>query len=173
MDKHPLLLINNGLSIVSAKKGEHYNGLIVHTAFQLHVEGPAVLIAVNKNNLTHDYIQSCRSFTLSILEKEAPMSLIKLFGFQSGREVDKFAQVEYDLGKNGLPYVLSNTLAYIETHVIHTFEVAAATLFLGRVINSRLLKEEEPLSLYYYHFVKKGAFPKTSPLYFEDTIYFG
>jgi len=173
MDRQPLLLINNGLSIVSAKKGDHYNGLVVHTAFQLHVEGPAVLIAVNKNNLTHEYIQSCRAFTLSILEKEAPMSLIGLFGFQSGREVDKFAEVGYDLGKNGLPYVLDNTLAYVETHVINTFHVATATLFLGRVINSRLLKEGEPLSLYHYHFVRKGTFPKTSPLYFEDTIYFG
>jgi len=77
MDKHPLLLINNGLAIVSARKRERYNGLIVHTAFHLNVDGPAEVIAINKNNLTHEYIQSCRAFTLSILEKEAPMSLIR------------------------------------------------------------------------------------------------
>jgi len=173
MDKHPLLLINNGLAIVSAKKGKHYNGLIVHAAFQLDADGPAVLIAINRSNLTHEYIESCRSFTLSILEKEAPMSLINLFGFRTGREVDKFAGVEYELGKNGLPYVLDNALAYIEAHVIHTFHVNPVTLFLGRVAESRLLKEGEPLSLYHYHFVKKGAFPRTSPLYFLDTLYFG
>lgn len=135
--------------------------------------GPQWSLPFNKNNLTHEYIQSCRAFTLSILEKEAPMSLINLFGFQSGREVDKFVGVTYEPGKNGLPYVLDATLAGVETIVIHTFDVGAATLFLGRVTDGRLFKEGEPLSIYHYHFVKKGAFPKTSPLYLEDTLYFG
>jgi len=68
---------------------------------------------------------------------------------------------------------LDATLAGVETIVIRTFDVGVATLFLGRVTDSRLFKEGEPLSVYHYHFVKKGAFPKTSLLYLEDTLYFG
>lgn len=173
MNFKPLLLINNGLSIVSARMGDRLNGLVVHTAVQVHVGFPAVIVAIQKDHLTHDFVHSSGAFTLSILEKDTPMTLIELFGFQSGREVDKFAHVEYDTGKSGLPYVVDHALACLEMHVMHTFDVGTMAIFVGRIMNTITLKEGEPLSLYHYHFVKKGAVPKTSPLSFDDTLYFG
>jgi ferric-chelate reductase [NAD(P)H] len=173
MDNSPLMMINNGLSIVSSKRGEQYNGLIVHAAFEVNAGGPAIVVAVNQNNLTYDYIKESRAFTVSVLEQETPMSLIGLFGFKSGRDNDKFAGVEFVMGKSGVPYVVTNSLAFIETQVIQTFNIASLTFFVGKVVHAGVLKEGAPLTTYHYQTVMNGKFPKTSSLYGEQMLYFG
>jgi len=173
MDKLPLLLVNNTLAIVSSEKKGRFNGLIVHALFQVSDEFPYIIMAINRNNLTHEYIQSSRAFTVSILEQQAPVSLIEHFGFVSGREADKFAQVEYKIGPGGLPYICQNVLAYMEAHVMHRFELGRLTLFGGRIINTVFLKEGTPMSTNYYISELNGRFPATSSFHPEDSLYFG
>jgi flavin reductase (DIM6/NTAB) family NADH-FMN oxidoreductase RutF len=173
MNKLPLMLVSNTLAIVSSEKKGRFNGLIVHALFQVSDEVPYVIMAINHSNLTYEYIQSSRAFTVSILEQQAPVSLINLFGFASGREIDKFAQVEYKIGQSGLPYICKNTLAYIEAHVMHAFNIGRMTLFSGRIIGTSLLKEGTPMSTNYYITKLNGSFPSTSTFHPKDNLYFG
>ncbi|MCL6447344.1 MAG: flavin reductase family protein [Armatimonadetes bacterium] len=173
MENRPDLFIDNSLVIVSSKKGERLNGLVVHAVFEVSIGVPAVVIAVNQNNLTYDYIRESGAFTVSVLEKDTPLPLIGLFGFKSGREVDKFKNVDYATGKSGLPYLLTNCLGYLECRVVQTFNLAALTLFAGKVTGSAILKEGAPLSTHHYRKVMKGKFPKTSSLYGQGGLYFG
>ena len=103
-----------GLYIISSKKDGKLNGQIANTAFQITSEPPTMAISINKQNLTHEYIQESKVFALSILSNEAPMTLIGNFGFKSGRDIDKLKDVKFKAGVTGAPIVLEYTVGYLE-----------------------------------------------------------
>ena len=79
-----------GLYVLSASCDGKDNGCIINTAVQLTDAPKQVAIAVNKANLTHDMIFADGRFNLSFLSEQASFDLFKRFGFQSGRNADKF-----------------------------------------------------------------------------------
>lgn len=167
MDKKALYKISYGLYIVSSKKGDKFNGQIANTVFQTTAEPPMVAICINKKNLTHEFIQKSKVFTISILSKETPMKFIGLFGFRSGRDLDKFKDVNYKIGIIGIPIVLDNTIGYLECEVISSMDAKSHTLFLGKVLNAEIINGREPMTYAYYHEVKGGVSPKTAPTYIK------
>ena len=94
MNRKTLHKISYGLYIVSSKKGDKLNGQIVNTVFQVCSEPPVIAVCINKENLTHEFIKESNVFTVSILSQESSMKFIGLFGFKSGREVDKFKETK-------------------------------------------------------------------------------
>jgi len=102
--------LSYGVYLISSKKDSKLNGQIANTVFQITSEPPTVAISINKLNLTHEYIQSSKVFTISILSKEASMTLIGQFGFKSGRDVEKFKDIKYKTGISGAPVVLEQTI---------------------------------------------------------------
>jgi len=167
MDKKALHKISYGLYIVSSKKGDKFNGQIANTVFQTTAEPPMVAICINKKNLTHEFIQKSKVFTISILSKETPMKFIGLFGFRSGRDLDKFKDVNYKSSATGVPIVLDNTIGYLECEVISSMDAKSHTLFLGKVLNAEIINGREPMTYAYYHEVKGGVSPKTAPTYIK------
>ncbi len=168
MDKRALYKISYGLYIVSSVKEGKFNGQIANTVFQVSSEPPKVAVCINKENLTHSFIEKSGVFSVSILEKDVPMQFIGLFGFRSGRDVDKFAKVNYKTGGTGAPVILDHTLAYMEFRVSITADVGTHTLFVGKLENAEIIKEGEPMTYAYYHKVKKGKAPKTAPTYLKE-----
>jgi len=160
--------ISYGLYVISSKQKEKFNGQIANTVFQVTSEPPTIAVSINKQNLTHRFIQESKKFTVSILSKETPLKFIGLFGFQSGRNVNKFADINYKISKIGVPIVIDNSLGYLETEVINTFDAGTHTVFIGRVVNAELLKDDEPLTYAYYHEIKRGTAPKTAPTYIKE-----
>ncbi len=98
-----------GVYIISSKKDDKINGQIANVAFQITSEPPTIAISINKQNLTHEFIEMSKVFSLSILSIEATMALIGRFGFKSGREIDKFKDTTHRIGVTGAPIVLENT----------------------------------------------------------------
>jgi len=169
LDLTALFKINYGLYIVSSKKNERFNGQIANAVMQVTADPPKVAICLNKNNLTHEFIEESNLFTISILSKEAPLTFIGLFGFKSGRDVDKFKDVNYFLGeKTNIPIVKDYTVAFIECKVLDKLDVGTHTLFVGEVLNCGILSEEEPMTYAYYHEVKKGKASKNAPTYIKE-----
>ena len=80
-----------GLFVVTAKEGTKDNGCITNTAAQVTSDPNRISLAVNKTNYTHDMILHTGEFNVSILSEKAVFDTFKHFGFQSGRDVDKFA----------------------------------------------------------------------------------
>ena len=115
-----------GVYIISSKKDDKINGQIANTAFQITSDPPTLAISVNKQNLTHQFIESSKVFTVSILSKFAPMTLIGKFGFKSGRDIDKFAETKYKLGQGGAPIVLDSTVGFLECEVLSMTDVGIA-----------------------------------------------
>jgi len=135
---------------------------------QVTSEPPRIAVCINKQNLTHEFINESKLFTASILSKDTPLSFIGHFGFKSGREIDKFEGVNYKLGESQAPIVLDNSLAYLEARVIDQVDVGTHTIFIGELVAADVLKEGEPMTYVYYHQVKRGTTPKTAPSFIAE-----
>jgi flavin reductase (DIM6/NTAB) family NADH-FMN oxidoreductase RutF/rubredoxin len=165
MDPRALHKISYGLYIICSKKGEKINGQIANTLFQVTSNPPTIAVSINKQNLTHEYIEKSRLFTVSILSEKAPLSFIGIFGFKSGRDINKFKDVKYKLGKAKIPVVMDYTLAWIETKLIDEIDVGTHTIFIGNIEQVDIVSEEKPMTYEYYHKVKGGYSPVTAPTY--------
>lgn len=168
MDPFALYKISYGLYIVSSIKGDILNGQIANTVTQVTADPIQVTIALNKLNLTHDYIRESGVFSVSILAQTAPMSLIGTFGFKSGRDINKFEGVEYKIGQTGAPILLENSVAFLEAEVTGEMDVGTHTIFNGKVIDAQKFNEHEPMTYAYYHQVKGGKSPKNAPTYIKE-----
>ena len=156
MNPRTLRKIPYGLYIISSKKNAKINGQIVNALFQVTSEPKTVAISINKKNLTHQYISSSKVFTASILCQQCPLKFIGNFGYKSGRDIDKFKNVNYKIGKTGAPIVIENTVGYFEAKVINKLSVGTHTIFIGEVIDAEVLTQETVLTYEYYHQVKGG-----------------
>jgi len=165
MDPRALHKISYGLYVICSKNKEKINGQIANALFQVTAEPPTVAVSINKQNLTHEYIESSSCFTVSVLSEEAPLSFIGNFGFKSGRDIDKFKDVKYKLGKNQAPFVLDYALACFEAKLIDKIDVGTHTIFIGSVEDAEILSEDKPMTYEFYHKVKGGFSPKTAPTY--------
>lgn len=152
--------ITYGLYIVTAALDGKPNGMIVNTVFQVTADPARMAISVNKQSLTHEYITKTKRFAAMPLEQQTTLPFIGVFGFRSGRTFNKFETVNYRTGKLGMPIVLDHTLSYMEVEVDHVLDVDTHTLFIGRVQEGGLLKENgETLTYEYYHKVIRGKTP--------------
>ena len=168
MNLKALYKLGYGLYVVCSKKDGKLNGQIANTVFQVCSEPPIIAVALNKQNLTNEFVSTSKVFTVSILSQDTPLSFIGGFGFKSGRDVDKLKGVNYKLGETGAPIVLDNTLAYLEAKVINQVEVGTHTIFVGEIVAADVVKEGEPMTYDYYRQVKRGSTPKTAPVYIEE-----
>lgn len=165
MNPKALYNISYGLYIITSKKGDLLNGQVANTVFQISNDPPTIAVSINKNNLTHQYIEDSKLFAVSVLAQEAPLSLIGQFGFKSGREVDKFEGTKKNLTPSGVPYIGDHTLSYIEAEVVYEFDAGTHTVFVGRITEAEVLGEGAPMTYAYYQQVKKGSVPPSAPTY--------
>ena len=159
-----------GVYIISSKMDGKINGQIANTAFQITSDPPTMAISINKQNLSHDYIMSSRVFSVSILSKEAPMTLIGQFGFKSGRDIDKFAGVSYVTDLTGAPMIKDWTVAAFEAKIHDMMEMPTHMIFVGEVVSAQYFKDAPLLTYADYHTIKKGKSPKTAPTFGFNSI---
>ena len=151
MDKKAIYKLSYGLFVLTAKEGEKDNGCIINTAIQAASTPNQLSICVNKANYTHDMIQRTGEFTVSVLAQDAEFELFQHFGFQSGREVDKFEKyTRYLRGKNGICYITEGTNAYISVKVNKTEDLGSHTMFIGEITDMEVLSEVPSVTYEYY-----------------------
>ncbi|MGI5822597.1 MAG: flavin reductase [Dethiobacteria bacterium] len=160
--------ISYGLYVVTAKDGGRLNGQIANTVFQISNDPPTIAISINKQNLTNTFIRNSGLFAISVLSQEAPLSLVGQFGFKSGRDVDKFVDVNYKTTAQGLPYLDEGALAYIEAKVVQEINVRTHTIFIGEITAAEILRKGNPMTYAFYHQVKKGTTPPAAPTYIKE-----
>ena len=162
MDTKAMFKLSYGLFVLTAKDGEKDNGCIINTASQVTSEPNRITIAVNKANYTHDMIKKTGVFNVSILSQDATFDTFKHFGFQSGRDTDKFAGYgDAQRSANGLFYLTKGTNALISGRVVEEKEFETHTLFIAEVTECRVLSDEESVTYaYYFAHIK----PKPQPV---------
>lgn len=167
MDVMVFRKMSYGVYILTTMDGERPTGCTVNSIMQITSEPATVAVSVNHDNYTNGCIEKGQKFAFNILSEKSDPSLIGVFGFQSGKDVDKFEGIDWEL-KSGAP-VLTGTNGYVVCKVIDKMETATHTVFLGEVIDGALLDAEAPQMTYaYYHQVIRGKSPKNAPTYIPE-----
>ena len=161
MDTNALFKLSYGLFVLSARENGKDNGCIINTAMQLTDTPAQIAVAVNKQNYTHDMVKNTGVFNLSVLSQDAVFWIFQHYGFQSGRDVDKFENLPESRTENGICYVQGCTNAVISGKVVSTVDCGTHTLFIAEVTEAKVLSEE-PSATYQYYF--DHIKPKPQPL---------
>ncbi len=162
VEKNAFFSLSYGLFVLTARDGAKDNGCIINTAIQLTTTPNRISIAVNKANYTHDMIKKTGQFNVSILSTDAPFAMFQHYGFQSGRNVDKFADVAgMARSTNGIYYLPYCTNAFLSGRVTQMIEFETHTLFIADVTEARALSNT-PSMTYAYYFA--NVKPKPSAL---------
>ena len=139
-----------GLYVLASKNGAHRSGCIINTVMQVTSKPLRITVTVNKANYTHDLIASSGVFTVSLLDQSAPFGLFQHFGFQSGRDVDKFKDLSVKEDENGVPYLTWASCGYLSCKVVSSMDLGTHTQFLADVIDAEALDGTAPVSYVYY-----------------------
>lgn len=139
-----------GLYVLSSKSGEKTGGCIINTAMQVTSKPLRMTVTVNKDNFTHDLIRESGVFALSLLDQSAPFGLFQHFGFQSSRDVDKFAGLNTGTDVHGVPYLTWSSCGYISCKVVSTLDLGTHTQFLADVVDGDMLSEVPAVSYSFY-----------------------
>ena len=161
VDNSAVFKLSYGLYVLTAKENGKDNGCIINTAGLITDNPKRIQIAVNKANYTHDMIQRTGVFNVSVLNVDAPFATFQQFGFCSGRDTDKFADVSYtDRTENGLRYIPENCNAVLSGKVVESYDWGSHTLFIAEVTEAHTLNEVPSMTYqYYFDHVK----PKPAP----------
>lgn len=151
MDKEVMYQLSYGLFVLTSAAGNRESGCIINTACQVTSQPNRVSIAVNKANFTHDLVRESGRFNLSILSQSAGFDTFRRFGFQSGRETDKFSGYgACRRASNGLYYVTEGTNGVISAAVERSLDLGSHTLFIAGVEDMELLSGEPSATYAYY-----------------------
>ena len=152
MDAKAMNCLTYGLFVLTARRGEKDNGCIVNTVQQVTAQPNRIGVAVNKLNFTHDMIMDTGVFNVSIISESAEFSLFQRFGFQSGRDVDKFDGFsDWKVADNGVRYITAGDNAYLGAKVVQTLDLGTHTLFVADVTEMEVIGQEPSVTYGYYH----------------------
>ena len=155
MNSKAFFQLSYGLFVASAKSGPKMNGCIINTVTQVTDNPKQVTIAINKQNLTCELAQKSGMISISVLSETAPFSLFQHFGFQSGREIDKFVGIPFQMTGQELPYLTEHTTAYFDCKIIQSYDLGTHMLFIALVVDADVISSEKAMTYSYYHeFVK-------------------
>ena len=168
IDNNAIMSIGYGLYVLTASYGGKDNGCIINVVAQLTSSPMRMMITVNKNNLTHDMILKSGYFNVSLLTEETPMKVIQHFGFQSGKDVNKFEKCDnVKRAENGIYYIPKYTNAYISGKVVYAKDLGTHTLFIAEITEAVKLGDAPSLTYAYYQKSIKPTMAK--PVAAEDT----
>lgn len=161
MDIKALFNITYGLYVLSVKQGEKDNGCIVNSVMQVAEKPVRLAVSVSKQNLTCEMLKESGVFNLSCLTTEADFELFKRFGFQSGRDAEKFQGMSgLKRSENGLYYLSENTNAFLSGKVVEMSDLGTHMLFIAEVTDGEVLSDGWGCSYAYYQADIK---PKPAP----------
>lgn len=142
------------------------NASINNSFFQVADNPGRVMLSVNKKNLTCDTILKTKRFNVSVLDETAAFGVFKRFGFQSGRDADKLADIRDELGvaSNGLSYLKKEANAFFSVNVVSEIDCGSHVLFIGEVVESKTLSALPSLTYaYYFAHIKPKPMPSSAP----------
>lgn len=137
--------ITLGMYVLTTKNG----GCIVDAVSQISSsDNPLIAVSVMKNNYTNELLKKNDTFALSVIGKNTNPEIIKTFGFNSSRDIDKFENI--DTEEINEINIIKDSLGYMICEKIDSIENDTHTLFIGKLIEADIYKDEEPMSYNYY-----------------------
>ena len=152
MDNKVMFNITYGLYVLTANEKGKDNGCIINTLSQVTSTPNRISITVNKSNHTHDMIKNTKKFNVSLLTEETSFDLFKHFGFQTGKDTDKFADYEgYARAENGIVYLTKYANSFISGDVVQEIDLGTHTMFIADAADGQVISDVPSVSYGYYH----------------------
>jgi len=146
-----LFNIGYGLYVVTSNDGKKDNGLIVNTISQVTDSPNRVAVTINKMNYSYHVISRTGVMNVNCLAESAPFAVFEKFGFQSGRNVDKFEDYESLRSDNGLVFLPRYINSFMSLKVIQTVDLDSHAMFICEVTEARVISDEKTMTYTYYH----------------------
>jgi flavin reductase (DIM6/NTAB) family NADH-FMN oxidoreductase RutF len=133
-----------GLYVIgSTDKADRRNGMTANWVTQLSFEPKLVAVSIEREALTHELIDLGGCFSVCILDREDRAIVRK---FTKPVDVDLVAKT-----LNEFPYlervtgapVLAQSMAFLDCEVRERIPVGGHTLFIGEILDSGFLKDED------------------------------
>ena len=156
-DMTALFKIGYGLYVVTSNDGTRDNGLIVNTVTQLTDQPFRVAVNINKANYSHHIIKKTGILNVNCLSVDAPFWVFQNFGFQSGRQVDKFAGWKTCRSDNGLVFLPKYINAFMSLKVEQYVDLDTHGMFICTVTEARVMSDRDTMTYTYY---QKNVKPK-------------
>ena len=151
IDPTELFNIGYGLYVVTTRDGQKDNGLIVNTVTQLTDTPNRVAVTINKRNYSADLVSKTGLLNISTLAQSAPFKLFEHFGFQSGKDLNKFDEFKHvQRSSNGLLFLDKYANGYISCKVINQVDLQTHVMFICDVTQCVRLSDEETMTYTYY-----------------------
>ena len=152
-DKHDmsaLFKIGYGLYVVTSNDGNRDNGLIVNTVTQVTDSPNRVAVNINKANYSYHTIKQTGKMNVNCLSVEAPFKMFETFGFQSGRNTDKFEGLDVLRSDNGLVFLPRYINAFMSLKVEQYVDLDTHGMFICSVTEARVMSDKETMTYTYY-----------------------
>ncbi|MGN1111564.1 MAG: flavin reductase [Acutalibacteraceae bacterium] len=152
-DKHDmsaLFKIGYGLYVVTSNDGNRDNGLIVNTVTQVTDSPNRVAVNINKANYSYHTIKQTGKMNVNCLSVEAPFKVFETFGFQSGRNTDKFEGMEVLRSDNGLVFLPRYINAFMSLKVEQYVDLDTHGMFICSVTEARVMSDKDTMTYTYY-----------------------
>ena len=150
-DMTALFRIGYGLYVVTSNDGKKDNGLIVNTVSQVADNPTKIAVTINKANYSHHVIKQTGIMNVNCLTVDAPFKVFETFGFQSGRNVDKFADCTPLRADNGLVFLPRYINAFMSLKVEQYVDLDSHGMFICSVTEARVISDAETMTYAYYH----------------------
>ena len=169
IDKNVFKKLSYGLYIITSSNEKEKAGCVVNTVTQITSNNPILAISINKDNYTNKIIKESKKLIINILSEKVKKDVITTFGFYSSKDIDKFANVDYELFE-GIPALNEGINGYIVGEVISITSVFTHDIFLVKVISTKVINNDDSLTYKYYQENMKGTSPKKAPTFIEEEI---
>ena len=149
-DLTALFNIGYGLYVITSNDGKKDNGLIVNTVTQVTNTPNRIAVTINKENYSHHIIKQTGKMNINCLSVDAPFKVFEVFGFQSGRNVDKFADCEPLRSDNGLVFLPRYINCFMSLKVERYVDLDTHGMFICEITEARVLSDKETMTYTYY-----------------------
>ena len=160
VDNTALFNIGYGLYVVTSNDGSKDNGFVCNTVCQVTNTPNRVAVTINKQNYSHDTIKATGKMNVNCLSTEAPFKVFEVFGFQSGRNVNKFEGCTPLRTENGLVCLPKYVNAVISLEVDEYIDLDTHGMFICAVTEAQNLSKVETMTYTYY---QSNVKPKPQP----------
>ena len=155
MDTTALYKLSYGLYVISVKDeaNDRNAGFIIDAVAQISMgTEPTVIISVMNKNYCKDCIDKEKVFNFCILPEDIDPFVIGNFGYQTSKDVDKWANVQHS-EKFGLP-ILEEAIACAQFKVIDKRVMDTHTSFFCTPVEAENLNPEKSPLIYADYFSK-------------------
>lgn len=151
MAKSAMRDLSYGVFILTASMGDKVNACITNTCIQVATNPTRVAFSVINANYTCDFLKQSQYCSIGIMAKSSSFGIIKNFGLQSGRDVNKFINYQYEKNEKSIAYVSTDCVSTLFLKIVSKTDLGSHTLFVAEVVDEKIYKNEEVLTYAYYY----------------------